>query len=177
MKPPSQNNKMCGRLKNPQTLKTPTGCFLLLKLFDLYKLYNRIQKNEGYRNKPYNDLLGNKTIGYGHLIKKSEKFLLNNPQSKKNLTRLFVQDLNIAVKYFTKHYNTEKISNNIQEVIIEMIFQLGIKNMLGFNKFNNHIKKKQLFMATLEMVNSRWYKQTPRRVDKLIAIMIYNDNE
>ena len=66
---------------------------------------------------------------------------------------------------------------NVQEVIIEMIFQLGIKNMLSFNKFNAHIKKNQLFMAALEMIDSRWYQQTPRRVNKLIANMIYNHNE
>ena len=146
-------------------------------MFNLRELYKRIQYNEGYRNKSYNDLFGNKTIGYGHLIKQSEKFLLKDFQSKKYLTQLFDKDLNIAIKNFTKHYNVDKISNHVQEVIIEMIFQLGIKNTLGFKKFNMHIKKKQLYMAALEMIDSRWYKQTPRRVDRLIAVMLYNKNE
>lgn len=163
-------------MKNSQVPKTLTGCSLLLSLFDLHKLYSRIQKNEGYRSKPYNDLFHNKTIGYGHLIKQSEKFLLKDSQSEKYLNQLFIRDLNTAIKNFIKHYNTDKISNKVQEVIIEMIFQLGIKNMLGFNKFNEHIKKNQLFMAALEMIDSRWYKQTPRRVNRLIAAMLYNNN-
>ena len=162
-------------MKNPQTPQTLTGCSLQHNLFNLHKLYKNIQKNEGYSNKPYKDLLGNKTIGYGHLIKKSEKFLLNNPKSRKYLTELFVKDLNIAINNFTKHYNTKKNSNNVQEVIIEMIFQLGIKNTLGFNKLNRYIKKKQFFMAALEMTNSLWYKQTPRRVNRLITTMLYKN--
>ena len=177
MKPPSQKSKMCGRLKSPPTQKTPTGCFPPPKLFDLFKLHKRIQKNEGYRKKPYNDIFGNKTIGYGHLIKNSESFLLKNAQSKKYLTSLFIKDVNSATKNFIKHYKTNIIPKNVQGVVIEMIFQLGINNMLDFKRFNTHINKNQLYMAALEMIDSRWYKQTPRRVDRLITIMIYNHNE
>jgi len=143
----------------------------------LNKLHKRIQKNEGYRNKPYNDILGNKTIGYGHLIKHSEIFLLKNAQSKKYLTNLFIKDINSAKNNFIKNFKTNKIPKNIQGVIIEMIFQLGIKNMLKFRRFNTYINKNQLYMAALEMIDSRWYKQTPRRVEHLIAVMIYNNNE
>ena len=146
-------------------------------MFNLSKLYNSIQKNEGYRNKSYNDLFGNKTIGYGHLIKQSEKFLLKGRHSKKYLTNLFIKDLDVAIKNFMKHYDTNKISNNVQEVIIEMIFQLGIKKTLEFNKFNTHIKNNQLFMAALEMIDSLWYKQTPRRTNRLIAAMLHNNND
>ena len=164
-------------MKSLLTPKTQTGCFPLHNLFNLHKLYKSIQKNEGYRNKPYKDLLGNKTIGCGHLIKKTEKFLLKNSQSKKYLAQLFVKDVNTAIKNFIKHYNANKLPNNVQEVIIEMIFQLGIKNTLGFSKFNRYIKKKQFFMAALEMTNSLWYKQTPRRVNRLVATMLYENNE
>ena len=62
--------------------------------------------------------------------------------------------------------------DNVQEAIIEMIFQLGIKQLLKFKKFNFYIRKKQLYMASLEMIKSRWYQQTPKRVDKLIAILL-----
>ena len=168
---------MCGRLKNLRALKTQIGCSPQHSLFNLYKLYNRIQKNEGYSQKPYDDLFGNKTIGYGHLIKQTESFLLKGTQSKKHLTHLFVEDLNHAIKHFKKHYSVTNIPDNVQEVVVEMIFQLGIKNVLGFIRFNKYIKKKQLFMAALEMIDSRWYKQTPKRVSQLIKVMIYNKNE
>ena len=58
-----------------------------------------------------------------------------------------------------------------------MIFQLGIKNMLDFKRFNTYINKNQLYMAVLEMIDSRWYKQTPTRTNLLIAIMLYNNDQ
>ena len=45
-------------------------------------LKNRIKKNEGFSEKAYLDQLGFLTIGYGHLIKRTEKHLLNKKLSK-----------------------------------------------------------------------------------------------
>ena len=56
-----------------------------------------------------------------------------------------------------------------------MIFQLGIKNCLKFNKFNKLLKKKLLYMAALEMLNSRWYDQTPKRVKQLIDLLLEHE--
>ena len=53
-----------------------------------------------------------------------------------------------------------------------MIFQLGIKKQKKFKKMNKHIKNNDLFMAALEMKNSLWYIQTPKRVDELINILL-----
>ena len=38
-------------------------------------------------------------------------------------------------------------------------------------------KKKQVFMASLEMINSLWYNQTPKRVDYLINILLKRYDE
>ena len=57
-----------------------------------------------------------------------------------------------------------------------MIFQLGIKNFLKFKKFNKLLKDKLLHMAALEMLNSRWHAQTPRRVEKLIKLLLEYKN-
>ena len=39
------------------------------------------------------------------------------------------------------------------------------------------MKKKQVFMASLEMINSLWYSQTPKRVDYLINILLKRHDE
>ena len=57
-----------------------------------------------------------------------------------------------------------------------MIFQLGIKNCLKFKKFNKSLKKKLPHMAALEMLNSHWYAQTPKRVEKLIDLLLEYKN-
>ncbi len=91
--------------------------------------------------------------------------------------KIFLKDLNIAIINFKKYYDVKTIPDNIQEVIIEMIFQLGIKNVLNFKKFNKYIKMNQFFMAALEMMDSRWYKQTPKRVNLSIGVMLNHSND
>ena len=78
-------------MKNKLILNIPIGYFPLHKLFRKNQLIKNIQKNEGYRNKPYKDKLGNLTIGYGHLINKSEKHLLKKKQKKQQLKNNLVK--------------------------------------------------------------------------------------
>ena len=140
------------------------------------KLKNRIKKHEGFWNKAYYDQLGNLTIGYGHLIKKSDNFLLKKKYSKKYLNNFFEKDFELAVINFNKHYN-KKLSINLKEVLIEMIFQLGIKKFIKFEKFNKFINQNFLYLAALEMLDSLWHLQTPKRVEELIKILLGKNND
>ena len=148
------------------------GFFLPLKLSNLLSLKKRIKKNEGFRPSAYLDKLGFPTIGYGHLIKKEEKSLLKNKFSKKYLSLVFNKDFQIAVYAYQVNYKKNNFSQNIKEVLIEMAFQLGLKNQKKFIKMNNHIMNNRLFMAAFEMKNSLWFLQTPKRVDSLIKILL-----
>ena len=100
-------------------------------------LKKRIKKNEGFRNKIYLDQLKNKTIGYGHLIKKSDKFKEGKEYTRNELTYVFEQDLIKALNDFNRHYKKYKIKKKEKDILIEMIFQLGIGGVLGFKKFTN----------------------------------------
>ena len=135
-------------------------------------LKNKIKKNEGFRDTAYLDSLGYATIGYGHLIKTNEKHLLIKKISKKDLLKIFIKDFNGCLNSYEKFYRKKKHDKNIKEVLIEMIFQLGADKQSKFIKMNKYLKKKQLFMASLEMKNSLWYKQTPKRVDGLITSLL-----
>ena len=143
--------------------------FLLLK--------SRIKKNEGFRNEPYLDSLGHPTIGYGHLITNKEKKIFQRKVSKKLLSNLFDKDFRKAITAYKKNFNYKKHSKSTKEVLIEMIFQLGIKKQKKFFKMNKHIKNNNMFLATLEMKNSLWYKQTPKRVDGLIKLLSKKEYE
>ena len=159
-------------MKKPYLQKIQTGCFLQLKLSKFSQLKSRIKKNEGYSNQIYYDQMGKPTIGFGHLIKKREKFLHQKKYSKKYLNKLFENDFGSVLSNFNKNYKAKGLSKNSKEVLIEMIFQLGIKNCLKFKKFNQSLKKKLPHMAALEMLNSRWHTQTPKRVERLINILL-----
>ena len=141
------------------------------------ELKKRIKKHEGFRNKVYLDQLGHPTIGYGHLVKKSDKIIIKKKYSKKYLTNLFEEDFNKALRNFNYHYPYLKMKKNFQGVLVEMIFQLGIKKTLKFKKFNFYLKNQQTYLAALEMINSLWYLQTPKRVDNLIKILLNYKNE
>ena len=135
-------------------------------------LKKKIKKNEGFRNEAYLDSLGYSTIGYGHLITKKEKKMFQAKFSKKFFSRLFDKDFKKALTAYKKNFNHRKHSKDTKEVLIEMIFQLGIKKQKKFVKMNSHIQNNNMFLAALEMKNSLWYKQTPKRVDGLIKVLL-----
>ena len=134
----------------------------------------RIKNNEGYSDKPYRDQLGFFTIGYGHLIRPDENKYLKNSYSKKYFENLFEEDFNKALLQYKKSFFTKTHGQKEKELLIEMLFQLGDKGVSKFLKMLSYIEKKQKFMTCLEMLNSLWYKQTPKRVEDLIKNYINN---
>ena len=128
----------------------------------------RIKKNEGFSLKPYKDQLGNYTIGYGHLIKKNEKEFFKKKFNKKFFENLFEKDFLKALEDYKNKFKQRHSSEASEELIIEMIFQLGIKNVNKFKKMKKKLSNKQKYLVCLEMMDSLWYKQTPKRVENLI---------
>ena len=178
MKPLSQKNKTCGLFKKILTINRQYGFYPPPNLNKHTALKERIKKNEGFRLKPYKDQLGFKTIGYGHLIKKKKKHFYNKKKiSKKCLLEVFNLDFNKAVNDYNKLYQSKNFSKNTKETLIEMLFQLGLKKQKKFIKMNKYISKKLFFMAALEMKKSLWYKQTPKRVEGLIQVLLGKEHE
>ena len=128
----------------------------------------RIKKNEGFSSHSYKDQLGNYTIGYGHLIRRKEITLFKKKLTKFFFHNLFENNFKTALEDYKKYFNKFSFSQNIKELIIEMIFQMGIQNVLTFKKTLRYIKNNNKFLASLEMIDSTWYKQTPLRVENLI---------
>ena len=93
------------------------------------------------------------------------------------MNKIFEKDFNLALKSYKKHYGKQKNSKIIQGILIEMIFQLGIKNCLNFKKFNKRIKKKLYYLAAIEMLDSLWYLQTPKRVEGHIKTLLKHNND
>ena len=135
-------------------------------------LKKRIKKNEGFSSNPYKDQLGFFTIGFGHLILKSERYLIQKKISKKNLDKIFSNDFNRALSDFNYFLKSFSFNSQNSEVLIEMIFQMGIDRVLKFKKLLNYMKRKEKNLVCFEMMNSLWYKQTPIRVKKLVKIIL-----
>jgi len=139
------------------------------------KLIKRIKKNEGFSLTPYKDQLGFLTIGYGHLILPDEKELYENKKTKTELEKIFIQDFKNALKNYQKLLKKNTSNKKEEELLIEMVFQMGIKRVLKFSNLIKNMKKKNKHLVCFEMMNSLWYSQTPKRVKKLIKIFLKNE--
>tara|TARA_X000001382_G_C3050196_1_gene140813 strand:+ start:100 stop:537 length:438 start_codon:yes stop_codon:yes gene_type:complete len=133
-------------------------------------LKEKIKIHEGFRDTIYLDTLNKKTIGYGHLIVHEDKFIEGKAYPKEELEALFDKDFekgwNLMVQ-FCEVNNLRSISDDAKEILCEMIFQMGYS---GVGKFKNMIKALQnrdYTKASIEMLDSRWAKQTPNRAKEL----------
>ena len=140
-----------------------------------HNLKERIKSNEGFSSKPYKDQLGYLTIGYGHLILSNEKFLLKKQIHKKVLEEIFEKDFKRALSDFNNTFKSLTLNKKESELLIEMIFQLGIKGCLKFKNLIKNIKKGNKHLVCFDMMDSLWYKQTPNRVKALIKTFLNNE--
>ena len=135
----------------------------------LERLMESVKKHEGYRNKVYLDTLGKRTVGVGHLC--VEDFWEDDKEyEEKFLMEILADDLQNAIKgarELKEEHSCTDIDEIAQEILVEMVFQLG-KN--GVSKFRNMWKalaEKNYIGASYEMLDSRWAKQTPNRAKSM----------
>ena len=140
-----------------------------------HNLKKRIKKNEGFSSTPYEDQLGFLTIGYGHLILSEEKYLTETKTTKAKLEKLFIQDFKNALKDYKKYLKKNTSNKKEEELLIEMVFQMGIIKALKFKKLLGNMKKNNKHLVCFEMMKSLWYNQTPKRVKELIKVFIKNE--
>ena len=140
-----------------------------------HNLKERIKSNEGFSSKPYKDQLGYLTIGYGHLILPNENILLKKQINKKELEEIFEKDFKKALSDFNSAFKSLTLNEKESELLIEMIFQLGIKGCLKFKNLIKNIKKRNKHLVCFDMMDSLWYKQTPNRVKTLIKTFLNNE--
>ena len=141
------------------------------------ELKRRIKKNEGFSSTPYKDQLGYLTIGYGHLILPNEAHLIKNKNNKSYLKEIFIQDFNRALNDYKKFIKQKTHNKKDEELLIEMVFQMGAKRVLKFKNLLLNMRKKNKHLVCFEMMNSLWYKQTPNRVKNLIKVFLRNEQE
>ena len=139
------------------------------------ELKKRIKKNEGFSLTPYKDQLGYLTIGYGHLILPNEAHLITNKISRNQLKKIFTKDFNRALNDYKKFIKQKKYNKKDEELLIEMVFQMGAKRVLMFKKLLLNMRKNNKHLVCFEMMDSLWYTQTPNRVKNLIRAFLKNE--
>jgi len=141
-------------------------------MMDLEKLQEDIIREEGgLLLEPYQDHLGFWTTGAGHLIRDNEKDELMNPISKERAVELFQGDLSISVKDAESFCKDMNIDDNIKECVTHMAFQLGLPKLNQFKKFKKALEDNDITEAMAQMKDSKAYRQTTNRWDRLIEKM------
>jgi len=127
------------------------------------RLFDEIKEDEGFEGMPYEDSLGIPTIGIGTKLPLSEdeaELLARHRLSKK------IDEL-LNAKPIINRLPLEK-----QSVLFNMAYQLGTNGLLKFRKMWLALENGFDYeTAADEMLDSKWFSQTPNRAKKLSDIM------
>ena len=135
------------------------------------ELKEEIKLHEGFVPRTYADSLGKRTIGYGHLCVEPEQWDDNKEYTKEELNVVFEKDFNEALKNAEHLIGERSINDTAKEVIIEMVFQLGIGGVGKFKNMWSALDREDYGEASFQMLDSLWAKQTPARAGKLAGKM------
>ena len=142
------------------------------------KLLESVKKHEGYRNKVYLDTLGKRTVGVGHLC--VEDFWEDGKEyEEKFLMDILQKDLQGSIDGAEDLINNcpsggkANISDDAKILIIEMVFQLGGNGVSKFRKMWQALQQDppDYAEASVQMLDSRWAKQTPARATEMAEQM------
>ncbi|QDP56855.1 MAG: putative endolysin [Prokaryotic dsDNA virus sp.] len=130
-------------------------------------LLENIKESEGFRSSVYDDSLGIPTIGYGFAIKDLH---LTRDDCDKILERKVAE---LKIRVHNKFPFIITLPESIQDVVIECCYQLGVTGFSKFKKTLAYLEAHEFEKAALEMLDSKWAKQTPNRAKKLSDIVKY----
>ena len=137
------------------------------------RLLESVKKHEGYRNKVYLDTLGKRTVGVGHLC--VEDFWEDDKEYEESfLMEILQKDLQESIRSaqsLMEEHGCIDIDEKAQEIIIEMVFQLGRTGVSKFRNMWKCLSELNYLGASYEMLDSRWSKQTPNRAKSMAEQM------
>ena len=135
---------------------------------DINQTKEAVKKEEGFRLETYRCTEGHLTGGYGHKMLKDEVA----PTTHQGWLEIFERDFARAV---TGAEDLLMLCPNINQtarnIVGEMVYQMGA---YGVSKFKGMLKALQdddYKTASVEMLDSRWAKQTPNRANRMAERM------
>ena len=128
-------------------------------------LLEAVKLSEGFRDRVYKDTLCIDTIGYGFAIK---DLVLDEDIAEMILRR----KLDNLIDRVNKRFKFVKdLPHAAQDVMYEMCYQLGVTGVSKFKKTLAYLENFEYRMASKEMLDSRWARQTPNRAKRLSDII------
>jgi lysozyme len=127
-------------------------------------LRSQLERHEGLRLKPYRDIVGKLTVGYGRnledvgISRDEADFMLDN-------------DIDQVEQYLKTVDEYNELDEVRQTVLANMAFNLGFYGLMAFRKTWQAIARKDYTEAAKQMLDSRWARQVGNRAHELADIM------
>lgn len=137
-------------------------------------VFEQLKIDEGVVYEIYLDHLGYPTFGVGHLVVKDDPEYgqeVGTPVSKERVAECFDKDLDIAIDECYKLYGPGTFNNfpgEVQEVLVNMLFNLGRPRLSKFQNFNAKIIEGDYAGAAPEGLDSLWARQVGARAERLM---------
>jgi len=129
----------------------------------------QLERDEGFRPRPYKDHLGHWSVGYGWsletgppLSEETARIILNEHVG------MIVADLHSRLPW------TKQLSQPRFGVLVNMAFNLGIHGLMSFRRMMAALKTEDYDRVAEEMISSRWARQVGSRANRLAEQMREN---
>jgi len=130
--------------------------------FDL--LSTELKRDEGFRDKIYLCSAGKQTIGFG--------INLETEKMPKAVAELWLSYKMASVLAECERFDWfYELSDVRKRVIMNMVYQMGAHGVSKFKNMIECIVELDFGAAADEMRNSKWFRQTPNRAERLAQMM------
>ena len=129
------------------------------------KIIKKIIAEEGFVPEIYQDVAGVDTIGIGFAIK--DLYI-----SEEVCELILKEKLQLLEDRFIVTYDWyDDAPQKVKNTCINMAYQLGFRGFSAFRKTIAYLADKDYKSASVEMLDSKWAKQTPDRAKELSEII------
>ena len=146
---------------------------------DIEKCKAEIKRHEGEVLEIYEDSLGYKPLGIGHLCQPEDPeyaWDIGTKVPQEVVDMYYESDFDKHLKETIHVFGDEKdfyaLPEDIQHVLVNMCFNLGGTRMSKFRNMLSACREHDWEKMAAEMEDSRWFKQVGRRSVELQALVL-----
>lgn len=127
-------------------------------------LRSQLERHEGLRLKPYRDIVGKLTVGYGRnledvgISRDEADFMLDN-------------DIDQVEQYLETVDEYNELDEVRQTVLANLCFNVGFHGLMKFKRMWAALGRGDYSRAADEMLDSKWARQVGYRAQELAEIM------
>ena len=141
---------------------------------DRVAVRNQLIEDEGIKYEVYQDHLGFKTYGIGHLVRDDDPYFRRPygttvPESV--VFAAFDSDMDTAISECKVLYGSAQFDSwpgEVQEILVNMMFNMGRPRLAQFKNFRKALEEEDWVQAAMDGRDSLWYRQVTNRAERLM---------